>query len=77
MVCVGFAGLLFTSGALLFYTAMVAPVQIFLWDYADPCNKFPSLYFDVVVDIFFMVRIQGTAGLYFCPNKSVIVLSGL
>ncbi len=55
-VCVGFAVLLFTSGALLFYTAMVAPVQIFLWDYGDQCNIFPSLYFDVIVDLFFMVR---------------------
>ncbi len=48
--------LLFTSGALLFYTATVAPVQIFLWDYGDQCNIFPSLYFDVLVDIFFLVR---------------------
>ena len=52
------AAILFTSGALLFYTAMVVPVQIFLWDYSDPCNTFPTLYFDVVVDIFFMVRIK-------------------
>jgi hypothetical protein len=50
------AGTLFTSGGLLFYTAMVVPVQIFLWDYSDPCNKFPTLYFDVLVDLFFMVR---------------------
>jgi hypothetical protein len=50
------AGIIFISGALLFYTAMVVPVQIFVWNYDDPCNTFPTLYFDVVVDLFFMVR---------------------
>ena len=25
-------------------------------DYSDPCIKFPTLYLDVLVDIFFMVR---------------------
>ena len=48
--------MLFTSGTLLFYTAMVVPVQIFLWDYSDQCNMFPTLYFDVLVDLFFVVR---------------------
>ncbi len=48
--------MLFLSGMLLLYTAIVVPVQIFLWDYTDLCSKFPTLYFDVVVDIFFMVR---------------------
>jgi hypothetical protein len=49
------AVLLFTSGTLLFYTAMVVPVQIFMWDYSNPCNMFPTLYLDVGVDIFFLV----------------------
>jgi hypothetical protein len=44
------------SAVLLLYTAIVAPVQICLWSYEDPCNKFPTLYFDVYVDIFFLVR---------------------
>jgi hypothetical protein len=48
--------MLFTSGTLLFYTAMVVPVQIFLWDYSDQCNMFPTLFFDVFVDMFFVVR---------------------
>jgi hypothetical protein len=52
------AGMLFISGTLLFYTAMVVPVQIFLWDYSDPCNMFPTLYFDLFVDIFFVVKFQ-------------------
>ena len=26
-----------------------------MWDYDDPCNKFPTLYFDVYVDAFFVV----------------------
>jgi hypothetical protein len=45
----------FCSAALLLYTAFVVPVQICLWNYEDPCNAFPTLYFDVIVDTFFMV----------------------
>jgi len=42
--------------ALLLYTAVIAPVQICLWNYDDdPCNRFPTLYFDVVVDLFFVL----------------------
>jgi hypothetical protein len=44
-------------GLLLLYTAGVVPAQICLWDYGDPCTRFPTLYFDVVVDTFFMVYI--------------------
>jgi hypothetical protein len=47
--------MLFISGILLLYTAIVVPAQIFLWDYTDLCSKFPTLYFDAFVDIFFMV----------------------
>jgi hypothetical protein len=44
------------SGVLLLYTAIIAPVQIFLWEFnEEECNKFPSLFFDVFVDVFFMV----------------------
>jgi hypothetical protein len=50
------AAMLFFSGMLLLYTAIVVPAQIFLWDYTDLCSKFPTLYFDVLVDSFFMVR---------------------
>ena len=35
------------------YTAVIVPVQICLWDYSNSCNKFPTLYFDVLVDAFF------------------------
>ncbi len=45
------------SGLLLFYTALIAPVQICLWNYDDACNIFPTLYFDVAVDSFFVVRV--------------------
>ena len=58
------AGMLFMSGTLLFYTAMVVPVQIFMWDYSDVCNKFPTLYFDVMVDFFFMVGFLSNYSLY-------------
>ena len=43
------------SATLLLYTAVIVPVQICLWNYDDPCNKFPTLEFDVFVDCFFVV----------------------
>jgi hypothetical protein len=49
-------GLLLLNGLSLLYTAVVVPVQIFLWDYSDSCNTFPTLYFDVLVDSFFLVN---------------------
>ena len=49
------AGLLMSSTVLLLYTAIIVPVQICMWNYDDPCNKFPTLPFDVIVDCFFMV----------------------
>ncbi len=52
----GSAGELLCSGLLLLYTAVLAPVQICLWDYDNPCNVFPTLYFDVFVDAFFIVQ---------------------
>ncbi len=44
-----------SSGVFLLYTAVVAPIQLFLWNYDDPCNIFPTLYLDLVVDLFFLV----------------------
>jgi hypothetical protein len=49
------------SGIFLLYTAVIVPVQICMWTYDDPCNKFPTLFFDVVVDSFFMVSTHTTA----------------
>jgi hypothetical protein len=47
---------LFLSGTLLLYTAIIAPAQIFLWEFKeDECNVFPTLYFDIFVDMFFLV----------------------
>jgi hypothetical protein len=43
------------SGVFLLYTAVVAPIQLFLWNYDDPCSIFPTLYLDLVVDLFFLV----------------------
>ncbi len=51
-----FSGMLLSSTFLLIYTAMIVPVQICMWNYEDPCNMFPTLYFDVFVDAFFMVQ---------------------
>jgi hypothetical protein len=51
-----FAGQLFVSGMLLLYTAIVAPAQVFLWEFnEEECNVFPTLYFDIFVDVFFIV----------------------
>ncbi len=53
------AVMLFISGTLLLYTAIIAPVQVFLWEFKDnECNIFPTLYFDIFVDLFFMVSLQ-------------------
>jgi hypothetical protein len=49
------AVMLFTSGMLLLYTAIVVPFQILLWDYSNPCRMFPTLYLDMLVDTFFLV----------------------
>jgi hypothetical protein len=51
------AAILFLSGALLLYTALVVPIQILVWDYSDPCQTFPTLYFDIGVDTFFLVSL--------------------
>jgi hypothetical protein len=53
------AVMLFLSGAFLFYTATIVPVQLCLWTYDDPCNIFPTLQFDVIVDTFFLVICHG------------------
>jgi hypothetical protein len=37
------------------------PFQICVWDYSDPCNLFPTLQFDMFVDVFFMVYATATA----------------
>jgi hypothetical protein len=39
----------------LVYTGALAPIQICFWTYDDPCNNFPTLFFDVFVDSFFLV----------------------
>ena len=52
------AGMLCMSGVLLMYTAILVPIQLCLWSYDDPCNIFPTLYFDVFVDSFFLVSPQ-------------------
>ncbi len=48
--------MLFTSGLLLVYTALVVPIQILLWDYSNQCRMFPTLYIDMMVDTFFLVK---------------------
>jgi hypothetical protein len=49
---------LFLSGMLLLYTAIIAPAQVFVWEFKEEeCNVFPTLFFDIFVDLFFMVII--------------------
>ncbi len=43
------------SCLLLAYSAYVVPMQLSFWITDDPCDPFPTLYTDVVVDIYFMV----------------------
>ena len=67
------AAVVLLSGALLLYTAAVVPVQLFMWDYEDPCNKFPTLYFDVAADSFFLVRVA----IFLSPCLSLTPLAPL
>ena len=46
------------SGVFLLYTAVIVPIQLFLWSYDDPCVLFPTLYLDLLVDSFFLVRVS-------------------
>ncbi len=54
--------MLFVSAILLLYSAAVVPFQICMWDYTDPCNVFPTLQFDMFVDLFFVVGSEFAAG---------------
>ena len=58
------AGILFLSCLLLVYSAIVVPVQIFVWDYSDPCHAFPTLNLDIFIDSFFIVSFLEYAELF-------------
>jgi hypothetical protein len=60
---------LLCSGLLLLYTAIIAPVQICMWNYEDPCHIFPTMYFDVFVDAFFLVKTRAIDQ-YFTPTSA-------
>ena len=65
------------SGVLLLYTAIIAPVQIFLWEFnEEECNKFPSLFFDVFVDVFFMVRFAWHRGKLVRLQQMIVLKHG-
>ena len=50
------AAIVFLSGTFLLYTAVISPAQIFLWESDETeCKVFPTLYFDLFVDTFFIV----------------------
>ena len=44
------------SCLLLAYSSYAVPMQLSFWDREDPCNPFPTLYIDIFVDSFFIVR---------------------
>ncbi len=44
------------SCLLLAYSAYVVPMQLSFWITDDVCDPFPTLYTDVVVDVYFLVR---------------------
>ncbi len=54
------------SGLLLVYTAAVVPVQIGFFRPVSECQFFPTIFWDVVVDSFFVVRsrprVEGRGG---------------
>ena len=64
------------SALLLLYTAIAAPVQVFVWEVnEEECNIFPTLYFDIIVDVFFMVRFLGLLSLgAACVVHSFLIL---
>ncbi len=44
------------SCLLLAYSAYVVPMQLSFWITDDLCNPFPTLYSDIFVDSYFLVR---------------------
>jgi hypothetical protein len=70
------AGMLVLSAIFLFYTAVIVPIQICLWSYDDPCTMFPTLFFDVLVDVFFMVLsdMEGYPELLCCRRSPNVLL---
>ena len=43
------------SCSFLAYSGLVVPMQLSFWLTENPCNPYPTLYSDVVVDTYFMV----------------------
>ena len=44
------------SAMMLVYSAFMVPVQLTFWNVDDPCWVYPTLYFDMFLDIFFLVE---------------------
>jgi hypothetical protein len=59
------AKLLLNAGFLV-YTALVVPVQLSFWRDEDVCDPFPTLYFDVIIDTFFLVWSNNSGFLLMC-----------
>ena len=42
------------SACMLVYSAFIVPIQLTFWNVDDPCWAYPTLYFDMFVDVFFL-----------------------
>ena len=42
------------SAGMLVYSAFMVPIQLTFWNVDDPCWVYPTLYFDMFVDVFFL-----------------------
>ena len=49
------AGMMLASCCFLIYSAYVVPMQLSFWMRDDPCDPFPTLYSDALVDTYFLV----------------------
>ncbi len=68
--CAAPAGMMLASCAFLIYSAYVVPMQLSFWMRDDPCDPFPTLYSDAVVDTYFLVR-AGILNRHPCDFRSL------
>ena len=59
-------GWIFLTSFFLGYTALVTPPVIAFYWLDDPCKPLPTLFFDVIIDIFFLldILISFNTGIY-------------
>ena len=60
------AGLMGLSFLFLAYSAYVVPMQLSFWANRDPCDPYPTLIFDLIVDTYFLVLSHFTQRILAC-----------